>query len=47
LEILFEQRLEPVDDSPPVEIDGEAVATVDGVEVLLRCDPAAVVDAPR
>jgi len=28
------------------EIDGEAVATVDH-SVLLRCDPAAVVEPPR
>jgi hypothetical protein len=40
---------QPADDAPAVrieEIEGEAVATVDH-SVLLRCDPSAVVSAPR
>lgn len=39
-----------VDDSPPVEIEeinGEAVATGDGVDLLLRYDPASAVEAER
>lgn len=40
----------PADDSPTVrieEVDGRAVATVDGTDEILRCDPSAVVEATR
>ncbi len=38
------------DDSPPVrieEVDGRAVATVEGTDEILRCDPSAVVEPER